>query len=724
MNLVGQMNALQLFKLRCELMARLHASTSTLDVGALLEVQKELSDLDAVLAKDRPLAQNFHSVCTQHMWTHITKEQVLKSIAEQRATLLSTSHVVQRTDVAGTPSTLERAVDLPLQKLMALASFDDLVVSHRLVDSYIVCRVISQAVPVVGITFVAEDLRGKVMFVAVYNFPIPHTVAAVDALFRPGLVFAIKAPLLKLASQGWNPLLRCNHELNFVPLHDRSDDALRGTSWFEPPCAAAVDWKLRGNDYAKNGWLRSAIACYTRGLALEASSVDLLANRAEMSLRLGEWQAALDDASAVLAQDPAHKKCAVRAAKSLARLGRYGDAVQAWLRAAALFDVGSVERGEFSANSAKALTSLRQTEGVFSWDQLFAAVVRKTIEVATYLNSSVHVDRSTAIGRGLVCRVPLAKGALILVERALASADNDVSFTVEWSRKRASNSQALYDAVFSNASSDSVVRAQLRDLSAADHADVSVGSSLGAHVKAACDTCSWGFSSCIEFDEVVSMSAVFYYGSLFNHSCMPNCSVSHVGDVMIVQALQEISAGDQLFVAYCPTFASLEERREALKARSFECRCERCAAEGADVTYQRLVRRLDELKMSASAYKDRSFLALGAEIEANENASRTLFWRQMAAKSAEEAQDLPAAVKWWTAALKPHIDVNVIYRASADQIARSCLKLAHLCMLAEPKNHVRWLEKAKEQLKISTPPALADLIFDRLVESFSKKLLK
>lgn len=55
--------------------------------------------------------------------------------------------------------------------------------------------------------------------------------------------------------------------------------------------------------------------------------VVLRANRAEARLRLGRWAEALADCEAVLQEDPAHAKAAVRLSRACRGLGRHGEAV-------------------------------------------------------------------------------------------------------------------------------------------------------------------------------------------------------------------------------------------------------------------------------------------------------------------------------------------------------------------------------------------------------------
>ena len=64
----------------------------------------------------------------------------------------------------------------------------------------------------------------------------------------------------------------------------------------------------QGNAHYGRGQFEQAIACYTRCLALDGRDVLALSNRAMARLKLGQHEAAREDAAAALAIDPAHVK--------------------------------------------------------------------------------------------------------------------------------------------------------------------------------------------------------------------------------------------------------------------------------------------------------------------------------------------------------------------------------------------------------------------------------
>ncbi|KAK4502284.1 hypothetical protein PRZ48_005709 [Zasmidium cellare] len=132
---------------------------------------------------------------------------------------------------------------------------------------------------------------------------------------------------------------------------------------------------------------------------------------------------------------------------------------------------------------------------------------------------------------------------------------------------------------------------------------------------------------------------IWLHASMFNHSCLPNCTWAWTGDLFIARANRDIAIDEELTVAYVPTSYDYEKRRGVLRASNdFECCCPLCEADqaatrtpeiqdavakaqrlpqhvkGAD--YQERVKKAEELVQSAGAAYPRSIYAdaCGAEL--------------------------------------------------------------------------------------------------------------
>ena len=83
---------------------------------------------------------------------------------------------------------------------------------------------------------------------------------------------------------------------------------------------------------------------------------------------------------------------------------------------------------------------------------------------------------------------------------------------------------------------------------------------------------------------------LFPLGSLFNHSCLPNCTYVNEGAQLVFRLLRPVREGEELCVNYTQLYAARDERRtELLASKSFECRCRRCTRTPAGEEEMRLI---------------------------------------------------------------------------------------------------------------------------------------
>ncbi|XP_060500879.1 histone-lysine N-methyltransferase SMYD3 isoform X3 [Panthera onca] len=71
--------------------------------------------------------------------------------------------------------------------------------------------------------------------------------------------------------------------------------------------------------------------------------------------------------------------------------------------------------------------------------------------------------------------------------------------------------------------------------------------------------------------------------SLLNHSCDPNCSIVFNGPHLLLRAVRDIEAGEELTICYLDMLMTSEERRKQLRDQyCFECDCIRCQTQDKD----------------------------------------------------------------------------------------------------------------------------------------------
>lgn len=109
-------------------------------------------------------------------------------------------------------------------------------------------------------------------------------------------------------------------------------------------------------------------------------------------------------------------------------------------------------------------------------------------------------------------------------------------------------------------------------------------------------------------------------GSMFNHSCLPNCLWYLIGDYLFIYVCaSNVRQGDELTISYCPLWiASLQERTNLLRQLDIHsCRCRLCA-------YDRSM--MDEYENELKQFENLRALARQKKIS---NVNRWKYWQQL-----------------------------------------------------------------------------------------------
>ncbi|KAL2357328.1 hypothetical protein BJ546DRAFT_439126 [Cryomyces antarcticus] len=107
-------------------------------------------------------------------------------------------------------------------------------------------------------------------------------------------------------------------------------------------------------------------------------------------------------------------------------------------------------------------------------------------------------------------------------------------------------------------------------------------------------------------------AAVFFKTSHINHSCIPNASFAwnNTLERSTVHAVNDIAAGEEITMCYCPPYHGREDRKMVQLCYGFECTCPACDPEapGAEASEQRRL-RMEELAdiLNGSANLDGSY---------------------------------------------------------------------------------------------------------------------
>ena len=116
-------------------------------------------------------------------------------------------------------------------------------------------------------------------------------------------------------------------------------------------------------------------------------------------------------------------------------------------------------------------------------------------------------------------------------------------------------------------------------------------------------------SKTLYFSEEPISYGLWYYPSLFNHSCIPICFVFGFGDILIITALNDIEPNSELFISYFyNNDMPYDKRQEYLKQfHNFDCYCELCNYEKKKFKEKKEKMVLDEYLKKLDNCLDKSF---------------------------------------------------------------------------------------------------------------------
>lgn len=83
---------------------------------------------------------------------------------------------------------------------------------------------------------------------------------------------------------------------------------------------------------------------------------------------------------------------------------------------------------------------------------------------------------------------------------------------------------------------------------------------------------------------------LWYLASMLNNSCVPNANWMSMGDLIVVKAISDIVAGQEITLCYTVTFHPHEARQHEFKDVGFKCLCPLCVADEGLKESERLTR--------------------------------------------------------------------------------------------------------------------------------------
>ncbi|KAK1061486.1 hypothetical protein LTR74_011000 [Friedmanniomyces endolithicus] len=505
-------------------------------------------------------------------------------------------------------------------------------------------RTIGHPTRILAVQNVVVDESGDVDRLSLYN---THPTTPAERKLPKDTIFVLREPFYKATADG-GYTIRVDHPSDLLRLRPgdvRVPAALCPRLVELDQEAAAL--KAEGNvAYGRKVYCK-AVERYSEALRLcsvqgqESLRSDLHRNRANANLLLERFEAALADAdAAVIRSDPGtgvlDEATAKLNGKAHYRAGRAAYALRDFARAAQCYR--GVERclpsGDPDAERESKKTACRleeQSTGRYDFatmSQAVSATRENRLDHADF-TSRVEVRASGHRGRGLFAIEALKSGDIVLCEKAFAVAfasekDTEVYTVMNLNTKRTSmgaHAVLLFDLVqkMSHNLGQAQVYFDLHDggytpkippqlvdgVTVIDTFRVeaiseynrfgcpNVRSSDGASMKPraglgknADDVDGEGEDSQLE-----NSVGVWVVASHINHACDGNAVRAFIGDMMIIRAVRDIGAGEEILMPYCnPKNDGPATRTSMKKTWGFECDCRICEADGG-TTKAQLVRR-------------------------------------------------------------------------------------------------------------------------------------
>jgi tetratricopeptide (TPR) repeat protein len=517
---------------------------------------------------------------------------------------------------------------LPVSRLVPIMLRElTLETQHR--GRVLIVRAFSEPNRMTSIQNAIDDELGDVERLAVYNL-LP-SVLPNDVLPR-GSIFAVKEPYYKRTADG-GLLVRVDHPSDLVPL--KPGNAMIPLS-LAPRIVelgvSALRRKQEGNAaFVKEKW-QVAVDCYSEGLdTLEAeNTVDedlrrtLHRNRAGAHLRLGHYDLTIADALAAVipagdasqgAAKEADIKALYRAGRAAYEMGDFGQAKHHFEQALEL-DTNHKETRAELIRTEKRLAE--QDNGCYNFLAMAKSATKThpRLDHASFINNT-EISLVANRGRGLLATKPLKPGHVVMVEKAFHVAHTedggDISFLLNINTKRHSvgaHALCLYGLV------DKML---WNPTLATKYLDLFDGGTFGTNkearvvdgkvavdtfrVQAVVDFNSFGCprvksgdkqDRATKADDVVqSSTGIWLRASYANHSCIPNVTRAFIGDMMVVRAVKDIRAGEEILLPYLSPTVPFSSRQKRMKdGWGFDCDCVLCLAESkvSQVTMARRAR--------------------------------------------------------------------------------------------------------------------------------------
>lgn len=496
-------------------------------------------------------------------------------------------------------------------------------VNHIHKDHVLFVTVIHAPYRVIATHVLVQDDDDNCLMLALYNFiqndEVPNDV------FRVGTHLALLAPYMKnsMDNRSLNLMLRCDNPQCVVKFDSR-EAWLAAKEWKPTRIEEGVPSELRqrGNNEFRRGNFDVAARLYSTALRSprieELDKIACLSNLAAVGLRKERWEDVECYTQQVLLIDNQHSKARFRLAKALMRLGKSSEAL---VIAADLMNQNKRD-SSFQELVDEGRRLVQEEEGRYDFRRMREEASSQKAKQfhADFISPNVEVGASieTVSGsryRGCKAVKDIMADELLSSSKAFVfapSTEGGTSTSLEVDAYRHMvNKQSdilLVHHVIRALRNRPTLGRQFYSLDAGnDISDIQVADNDKIDLpRIRCILNSNVFSQTAESEDVVSSlerllerrrqgpswteseakklkngSGLWLRESMFNHSCIPNCTWAQIGDQMFIRSARPIMSNEELCISYLFHSFGFQKRQQVFAnwtkpGKGFTCACEWC----------------------------------------------------------------------------------------------------------------------------------------------------
>lgn len=447
---------------------------------------------------------------------------------------------------------------------------------------------------------------------------------------------AIKEPYFKYLGEG-DYAIRVDHPSDIAVL--RGDDP--AVSMIMDVVSKTKDitpseWKTAGDKAYLEKNYSSAIECYTQAIDNspkedEAFIRDVYRKRAYANLTGGRFNFAVDDALASCSGDAVDGRAHYCAGRAAYELGLYDESKDHFEKALESNPRDSKYRKDY--NRAKARIG-EQEEGLYDFKAMAEALNEQNVHLdhADFIRNTM-IAKTEKKGRGLFATRFIPRGSLVLCEKAFAFPNmsngeeraHGILFNHNTNTKTKGIAQgALFMHLIQKLYNNPILTSRFFECDSGNYIRSGKEGELVDGIP---------IIDVFLIEAIRLKSGFSYHESYFrqntrskgskstgtrgdlhtgfwtraaylNHSCIPNCARSFVGDIMVLRAICDIPIGTELTQQYTVPEAAFKARQEIFRGNwDFECDCMLCGGERASPDEKHQQRRDLVAKIRGEAVK-------------------------------------------------------------------------------------------------------------------------